>query len=339
MKAIFLKKFGKSTEAFEMREVPKPEPSGGEVLIKVEGFGLNYADVMARLGLYDDCPKLPTVLGYDVVGRIEKVGKDVGHLKEGDRVLGLTRFGGYAEYAVADARVVSSIGDDVNIADGAALATQLSTAYYAAYEAVNLFEGDLVLVHAAAGGVGNGIVQLCKLKGCKVIATAGSDQKIEMLKKMGVDYPINYRTENYVDRIKELGLHKKVDVVFDSIAGDNIGKGYKMLNAGGRLVMYGASKLSESTNKLIVLKNALQFGIYHPAEFMMSSKSILGVNMLRIADNKPSIIQRCMTEVVSLYNNKKIQLIPGSIYGIDQLAEAHAMLENRSTMGKLAIHW
>jgi NADPH:quinone reductase-like Zn-dependent oxidoreductase len=339
MKAIYLIKNGKSEIAFEQRETPMPVLHDNSVLIQVEGFGLNYADVMARLGLYDDCPPLPAILGYDVVGRIHQVGKKVSGFQIGDRVLALTRFGGYAEYAVADARVISKIGDNVDIAHATGLATQYTTAYYCAYEAVNLFAGDWALVHAAAGGVGNGIAQLCLRKGVNIIATAGSEDKIQLLRSMGIDKVINYRKEDYVEKIKEWGLHKKIDAVFDSIAGDNVGKGFKMLNAGGRLVMYGASKLSESTNKLVVLKNALQFGIYHPAEFMMSSKSILGVNMLRIADNKPEIIQRCMNEIVKLYDEKQIQPLPGKVYPLSALAQAHNDLENRITMGKMAIRW
>ena len=339
MKAIYLVKNGKSEQAFEQREVPDPICSDDQVLITVEGFGLNYADIMARLGLYDDCPKLPTIIGYDVVGVIEKIGKNVIGYQIGDRVLALTRFGAYATKAVADARVISKIGNDVDIAQATGLATQYSTAYYCAYEAVNIFPDDVVLVHAAAGGVGNGIAQLSKLKGAIVIATAGSDEKIKLLRNMGMDHVINYRKEDYVTKIKSIGLHKKVDVVFDSIAGDNIGKGFKMLNAGGRLVIYGASKLTESTNKLIVLKNALQFGIYHPAEFMMASKSMIGVNMLSIADNKPEIIQRCMNGIVKLFEQKQIKPLEGKIYGIEELVQAHNDLENRKTIGKMAVKW
>jgi NADPH:quinone reductase-like Zn-dependent oxidoreductase len=340
MKAVFLNSTGKSEKVFEVKETPQPKAHKGAVGIKVEAFGLNFADVMARLGLYDDCPKLPTILGYDVVGTIDEVGEGVTNFAKGDRVIGLTRFGGYAQYAVADTRAIAKIPSSIDVNTATAMATQWTTAYYAAYEAVNIFSGDNVLVHAAAGGVGNGIVQLALLKGATLIATVGSDDKAALIKALGAQHVINYNKENYVEKIKELGLYKKIDLVYDSIAGSNIGKGFKMLNAGGKVVMYGASKLTDNSwNKLNVLKNALAFGIYHPAEFMMTSKSILGVNMLHIADNKPEIISRCMNAVVALYNEGKIKPIIGDTFGIDDLATAHNALQNRATVGKLAVKW
>jgi NADPH:quinone reductase-like Zn-dependent oxidoreductase len=340
MKAVFLTGTGKSEKVFEVREVDNPSIHKGCVGITVEAFGLNFADVMARLGLYDDCPKLPTILGYDVVGTIDAISAGVEGFEIGDRVIGLTRFGGYAQYAVADARAIAKIPASIDVNTATAMATQWSTAYYAAYEAVNIFPGDNILVHAAAGGVGNGIVQLALLKGAAVIATVGSDDKAALVKGLGAQHVINYNREDYVEEIKKLGLYKKIDLVYDSIAGSNIGKGFKMLNAGGKVVMYGASKLTDNSwNKLNVLKNALAFGIYHPAEFMMTSKSILGVNMLHIADNKPEIISRCMNAVVALYNEGKIKPIIGDTFGINDLAKAHDALQNRNTVGKLAVKW
>lgn len=339
MKAMVLTGYGKADKVFECREMPEPNMLDHQVKIKVKAFGLNYADVMARLGLYNECPKPPVVLGYDVVGEIEAVGKEVKNWHIGQQAIALTRFGGYAEYVVADQRAIAEVPANIDSAAATGLATQYTTAYYATHELVNIFPGDVVLVHAAAGGVGSGILQMCLLKGATVIATAGSDEKINWLKSMGATYTVNYRKQDYVEEIKKWGPHQKVDIVFDSIAGSNIGKGFKMLNAGGRLVMYGVSKLSESTNPLIVLKNALSFGIYHPAEFMMSSKSILAVNMLNIADHKPEIIQRCMQASVAYYASGKIDVPHTKVVPLSALAEMHAALENRSTMGKIAVMW
>src|ERR1700722_7562343 len=129
MKAIYIVKHGSADNSFEFREVPKPEPKVGEVLIKVEGFGLNFADVMARKGMYKEAPAPPSLIGYDVCGTVERVGSNVTDLAEGDRVTALTRFGGYAEYALTDARAVAKIPANINIAEATTLTTQYCTAY------------------------------------------------------------------------------------------------------------------------------------------------------------------------------------------------------------------
>src|SRR5262249_54249572 len=168
MKALVLVRHGSPAEAFELREQPDPEPNAGQVRIAVEAFGLNYADVSARQGTYQDAPPIPCVIGYDVVGRIDRLGAGVGGLQTGQRVAALTRFGGYATSAVTDARAVIPIPEDMDAAVAAALPTQGSTAYYCAEEMVRLYAGDHVLIQAAAGGVGTLLVQLCKARGCVV---------------------------------------------------------------------------------------------------------------------------------------------------------------------------
>ena len=166
MKAAVLVKNGAASTAFEMQEVPKPIAKPGEVLIKVAAFGLNFADVMARKGLYKEAPPLPCILGYDVAGIIDAVGEGVLTLKIGDRVTAMTRFGGYAEYAVTNARAVAIIPDYLPLTTATALATQYCTAVYAAAELVNLYPGDKVLVQSGAGGVGSALIQYAQYKQC-----------------------------------------------------------------------------------------------------------------------------------------------------------------------------
>ena len=151
MRAMYLVRTGDAAQAFELREAPTPEPGTGQVRVAVEGFGLNYADVSARQGLYQDAPPMPSVIGYEVVGRIDAVGADVQDLNVGQRVTALTRFGGYATHALTDARAVAPIAEDMDVGMAAALPTQGCTAYYMAEEMVRLHPGDHVLVHAAAG--------------------------------------------------------------------------------------------------------------------------------------------------------------------------------------------
>jgi NADPH:quinone reductase-like Zn-dependent oxidoreductase len=334
MEAIYLVKNGKPEVAFEKRAIKLAQPQKGEVSIEVEAFGLNFADVVARLGMYRECPPLPTVVGYEVVGRVIKITEGVDHVKEGDRVVAFTIFGGYATHVNTDARAVVKISEDYDTGKALALAVQYCTAYYASHVATNIFEGDKVLVQAAAGGVGTALVQLCKLKGCKVYGTAGSAEKIEYLKNLGVDHPINYREKEFDAEIKE-----KLDVVFDSIGGKTFKKGLKLLDFGGSMVSFGAASQLEANNFFQKVKFGLSFGFYHPVVFIMNSRTLAGVNMLKIGKHKPEILQYCMQNVVKLAEEGKINPHVGGMYTIDQLNEAHIALETRATIGKVGVSW
>lgn len=333
MKALFLVRNGKTEEAFELRDIKITEPGDNEVGVEVEAFGLNFADVMARLGLYKDCPPLPTIIGYETVGRVLKIGKKITHVKEGDRVIAFTRFGGYSQYVITQEKAVVKIDEHYDVVKALALATQYCTAFYACSVATNVLPGEKVLVQAAAGGVGTALVQLCKLKGAVIYGTAGSPSKIEYLKQQGVDFPINYN-EKSIDQIPE-----KMDVVFDSLGGADFKKGFNLLNQGGRLVGYGAASQTEGQNIFGLLKLGIGFGIYHPVQLLMESRAIIGVNMLRIADYKPNTLQYCMEQVVALAEAEKIDPTVGGLYGIDDIGKAHSDLEKRKTIGKLGIKW
>jgi NADPH:quinone reductase-like Zn-dependent oxidoreductase len=334
MEVIYLIKNGKPEKAFERRLINLKEPDRDEVSIEVEAFGLNFADVVARLGMYRDCPPLPTVIGYEVVGRVIKKGSEANHLSLGDRVLGFTIFGGYATHVVTKAKAVVKIEDNYPVVKALALAVQYCTAYYAINYAANVFENDRVLIQAGAGGVGTAIIQLCKLKNCKIYATAGSPEKVEYLKKQGVDFPINYKEKDFSTEIKE-----KLDVVFDSIGGKTFKKGLKLLDYGGRMVAFGAASQLEAGNIFSKIKFGLSFGFYHPVVFIMNSKTLAGVNMLKIGQFKPDILQNCMQNVVKLAQEGKIDPHVGGIYPVDKLNEAHTALEMRKTVGKIGILW
>lgn len=340
MKAAVLVKFGSVDKAFEMRELPTPEPKANEVLIKAEGFGLNYADIMAIKGLYNDCPPLPAVIGYEVVGHVEKLGSDAKGVKVGDRVVGFSRFGGYATHVVTQDKAVVQIPDDMGLAEAAALATQYCTAYFVAIEQANIKQGEHILIQAAAGGVGTALVQLGKWKGCVMYGTAGSDKKLQYLKEQGVQHPINYQTTDFAEEIKKLRGEKKLDAVFDSLGGKSFKKGVGLLAAGGKIVAFGAAEMSgESKSYLKMIKLGLNFGIYHPVYLMMKTIGLIGVNMLQIADNKPEILERCLKAVVELNKQGILKPVSGGIFSIDKLADAHRLLESRQSIGKVVVKW
>ena len=359
MKAIYLTKYGNSADAFETRETAIPKAEHGEVVIKVACFGLNFADVVARRGLYPDAPKNPAVLGYDVAGIISEVGAGVTDFKIGQRVTAMTRFGGYAEYAKANQAGVATLPDTMDFETATIFGAQGCTAYHCAFETVNLHEGDRVLIHAAAGGVGALLVQMAKYKKCIVYGTA-STSKMDYLKQIGVDVPIDYTKEDFFEVIKNpevLGMRYEVptestsnpipqtsnliDVVFDSIGGQTFKKSFKLLDSGGRIVTFGAAEQmnGNKTSKLSGLKLAFGFGIFSPIQLLMASKAIIGVNMLKIADNRPHIIKRCLTEIIKLTDAGIIKPKIAKVFSADNIVEAHDFLESRQSIGKVVVKW
>ncbi|HTQ66963.1 MAG TPA: zinc-binding dehydrogenase [Puia sp.] len=338
MKAIFLIRKGDPFTSFETREIPVPKPGAGEILIRVEGFGLNFADVLARRGLYPDAPPMPCVLGYDVVGVVTETSDDATNFKPGDRVTSMTHFGGYAEYAVAPSLLSAKIPDSMPAGEATALTVQYCTAYYAAAETVNLYPGDKVLIHAAAGGVGTALLQYCKYKGCEIFATAGSQAKLDMLQAAGADHVINYTTEDFSKRILEITGKKGVQVIFDSVGGITTKKGFRLLTPGGNLIIYGAASFS-GTNIFGKIKNLIGFGFYHPLKIMGSSKTITGINMLKIALNKPAAFKRCLDNVVKLYEEGVFKPVAGGLFPASEIGKAHDLLESRRTTGKITVFW
>lgn len=340
MKTYTIVKYGEPEKAFELQQKPTPVPASNEILIAVEAFGINFADIMARNGLYQDAPPLPSVVGYEVVGRVEVCGSDVKNkLEKGTRVVAFTRFGGYATHVVTDERAVVPIGENMDAGEACALAVQYTTAWFCAEEMTRLRKGNHVLVQAAAGGVGTALVQLCKRHGCIIYGTAGSEKKLEYLRELGVDHPINYNKSDFLEEVKKI-RPEGLDVAFDSIGGKSFRKSFKSLNKGGRIVSYGISEnLGGSLQIFDTLKMVFNFGIYHPILLLLHSRGMTGVNMLRIADYHPDWLKVCLESVVDLLHKGEIKPVVGGVFSADKLAEAHRFVESRQSMGKVIVKW
>ncbi|NND08719.1 MAG: zinc-binding dehydrogenase [Saprospiraceae bacterium] len=339
MKAAFLVKYGDASSAFEIREVPRPKPKDQQVLIEVEAFGLNFADVMARLGLYKAAPPLPSLLGYDVVGTIVECGPAVTEFQTGDRVTALTRFGGYAEFAVAESSVLGKIPPSMPAGVATALSTQYCTAFFLARELANVQAKDQVLVHAAAGGVGTALVQIAKHQGCEVFGTCSSAEKVAYLRDHNVDHPINYRQHDFAEKVTEILGNGGLDVIFDPVGGKSVKKGFRLLGAGGRILTYGVSSMNQAKSVFGKLHVLGQFGFYHPVQFLSKSRGMIGVNMLTIADQKPHKISRVMKQVISMTEAGILQPHVGGEYPAEHIGDAHAHLESRKSMGKIIVKW
>jgi NADPH:quinone reductase-like Zn-dependent oxidoreductase len=337
MRAAQLVKHGNSPSCFAIIETEKPTPKPGEVLIKVKAFGLNYADVMARQGLYQDAPPLPSVLGYDVVGVVESTGANVSTDWIGKHVVAVTEFGGYAEYAVANEFAIAEVPADMPLASAAALATQYATAYYAAYVLSNVQPGDHVFINAAAGGVGLALIQFCKLKNCVIHGSVSNNKKADLIKSMGVRHVINTSKQNIYEELQK--LHRQLDVIFDGVGGKMTKAGFRSLRAGGRHVFLGGSQLTEGKGIVNTLKFVWSLGFYTPVQFLTQSKSMLGINMLKLIRSNPQRMQALLAGVIQLLNDKKITMPIGESFPADRLFEAHQYLQNRQSIGKIVVTW
>ena len=337
--AFFLTKKGAAAEAFELRKFDIPEPTGNKVLVEAEAFGLNYADVMARRGLYREAPPMPCIVGYEVVGKIIACGPDANKENLNKRVVAFCRFGGYAKHVITDDYATVGVGDQDSI-ELLALCTQVVTAYYMAEYLTPIHSIDRVLIHAAAGGVGSILIQLAKMKGAEVIAKVGQKEKEQFVRDLGADHVINYRDSDYSDQLESYLDGGRIDISYNPVAGSTYKKDMKLLGSGGRMILFGGSELANGKWGIFSKLNFVRkMGSLMPIALMMRSKNILGVNMLKIADNKPKVLEHCLQASVKLYTDGKIKPQVGGSYSSDQMAEAHTALESGKTTGKLGIIW
>ena len=337
--AIVLCGIGPSSKAFEKKMVQLPRLLPDEVRIESEAFGLNYADVMARNGLYKEAPPLPCVLGYEMVGIVKEVGMDCPIDWIGKRVLAFSRFGAYAKFVHTKVNAIVEIGD-ISAEIAMSLSTQGVTAYYMSDIISPIRKNERVLIHAAAGGVGSLLIQLAKRRGAIVYAKSGSEEKRELAIKLGADYVINYKTSDYQAALKKLlGAHV-LSASFNPVAGDTIKKDMHFLGPNGRLFLFGGSQMvGGKFGVFSKLKFLFDMGLVLPIALMMRSKSLIGVNMLKIADTHPEIIANCLKEVTDLYKMNEITTHVGGVYSVAQINEAHDFLESGKSMGKITIRW
>src|SRR3954447_12676734 len=242
MRAVVIPRTG-PPEVLEVRELPEPAVGSGEVRIAVKAAGINFADTMARVGLYPDAPKLPCVVGYEVAGEVESVGEGVEGFTVGDRVVGATRFNGYAELVTVPAGQAFPLPKKSSFEEGAAFPVNYGTAYAALVIMGGLKASERVLIHAAAGGVGISATQVARGIGAEIFGTA-SASKHDAIRAQGVDHPIDYRTADFEQEVKRITGGGGVDVIIDATGPTNFRKDYRLLRQGGKLIMYGASELS-----------------------------------------------------------------------------------------------
>lgn len=338
MQAWQLTTHGSPEKVLSLRELPDPDPKPSEVRIRSEGFGLNFADVMAVKGLYRDAPPPPCVLGYEVVGRVEKCGDGVPAELLGKRVLAFTRFGGYAQLACTDHRAVAVIPDDMDLGTAMAMATQGATAWYMAMMAAPVQKGDRVLVHSAAGGVGQLLVQIALHQGCEVFAVAHGAEKMDYLKRLGAQHVIDRKAEDYATAVSKLLGKERLDASFNAVGGTTFKKDLALLGSGGKLVLFGGAERGKG-GALGTLRFVWNMGLVIPIFLMMKSKSLIGVNMLRLSESKPLLVAECMGQALAALREGWLKPRAHPLFTADQLPQALELLGSGKSIGKVAVRW
>jgi len=336
--AYQLHKRGDVRGAFRRSEIRLPNLETNQVLIEIEAFGLNYADVMARKGMYRETPSLPCVLGYEVLGKVISVGSEMHSIWINKRVIAFTRFGGYAKHTITFVDAIAEIGNEVDANSALSLVVQGVTAYYMSSYISPICANDNVLIHAAAGGVGSLLIQMAKNTKATILAKVSSEEKRQYCLEIGADYAINYKTTNYVQEIEKIIGPKQLHVSYNPVWGSTFKKDWRLLGAGSRLFLYGGSQLSEGNLGFISQLNFLRkMGIIVPIFISMQSKSVIGINVLRIADSQPHLLKHCLNEVVNLHNNQQIRPQNGGAFHHSDLVKAHTLLESGKSIGKIIV--
>jgi NADPH:quinone reductase-like Zn-dependent oxidoreductase len=337
MRAVVIEKAG-GPETLALRDLPEPSLSPGRVVVRVRAAGVNFADVMARQGLYPDAPDLPFVPGYEFAGDVEAVGEGVDDLAPGDQVLGGSRFGGYAELVSVRAGDVVRLPEDWSYEEGASLPIAYATAYAALVTFGGLRAGERVLVQAAAGGVGIAAVQIAKLLGAEVYGTA-SASKHEAIRGFGVDQAIDYRTKDFAEESRRLtGENEPFDVILDAIGGNSWRLGYKLLKPGGRLVVFGASAVvtGEKRNYAKAAKALLRTPFFQPIRLASDSKSLIGLNMLRLFDARGSM-DEFIEPLGQWVDQGVLRPVVAATFPLEQAADAHRFIQDRKNVGKVVL--
>jgi NADPH:quinone reductase-like Zn-dependent oxidoreductase len=335
MRAIVLAKHGPPEQALELREWPDPVPGDGQVLIDVRAAGLNFADIAARVGLYPDAPKTPSVMGYEVAGVIEAVGPGVSGFEPGQRVAAATRFTGFAEKAVADARNVLALPDGMSFEQGAAIPVNYGTAYAALGLMACVKPGETVLVQSAAGGVGIAALQVLRDRGGVAIGTC-SAAKHDAVREHGAEHVIDYRSQDVRQEVNRITNGRGVDVVLDALG--EFRQSYSMLATGGRLVMYGASKLVTGDKRNIVkaLRGVATMPRFNALKMVSDSKAVMGLNLLRWWDAEGSI-EKFTRPLMDLMERGVIQPVVSESFPFSRAADAHRFIQERRNVGKVVL--
>lgn len=336
MRQVVIPRYG-GPDVFETREVADPVPGDTEIRIRVRAAGVNFADVLARLGLYPDAPKPPVVVGYEVAGRIDAVGHGVTGFSPGDRVGAMTRFGGYADTVVVPADQAFRFPDVLSDAEAAAVPVNYLTATIALYRMAALAPGETVLIHNAGGGVGIAATQLAQLRRATVIGTA-STFKHDALRSFGIEHAIDYRHANVADEVKKITRGRGVDVILDPIGGHSFTTSYRMLAPLGRLVLFGLSAAAPGKTRNVwrVFRAWMATPRFDPLSLINTNRGVFGLNVGHLWESQRQLAP-LMDMLLAELQAGRLRPVVARTFPLEKAAEAHRFIQDRQNVGKVVL--
>ena len=336
MRQVVISRHG-PPDVLEVREGPDPGPGVGEVRIRVRAAGVNFADVLARLGLYPDAPAPPCVVGYEVAGLVDGIGSSVTGFHDGDRVVALTRFGGYADVVTVPAAQVFHIPDDLSDSEAAAVPVNYLTAAVALYRMAALAPGETVLIHNAGGGVGIAAIQLARLRRATVLGTA-SASKHSALRSFGVEHTIDYRSADVAAAVREITKERGVDVILDPIGGRSFLTSYRMLAPLGRLIIFGLSAAAPGERRSMLRAFTAWFTSprFDPMSLINRNRGVFGLHIGHLWTER-SRLAPVMEMLMSELRAQRIQPVVARTFPLEKASEAHRFIQARQNIGKVVL--
>jgi len=335
MRKVVYPKAG-GVDSIEIIEVEDPEPDAGEVCVRVHRAGVNFAELMMRQGLYGSSPSFPFTPGYETSGVVIGVGEGVTSVKEGDRVLAMTGFGGYSEKVVLPHSRVFIIPDSISFDQAAAMPVTYGTAYHMLVHLGNLAKGETVLIHHAAGGVGTAVAQICEAYGASIVIGTASSPKSDFVESLGMRF-VDRDEEDFVQVCKKMTGGKGVHHAIDPVGGDHLARSYKAMRKGGKLYYFGASAAVKGQNRSRISELKMWWGMprFDPLNLMSSNKAIFGVHMGLLEDQ--SIFQGHLEALSRLLLDGKIDPVIDSVWRFEKISEAQMHMHNRKNKGKIIL--
>lgn len=341
MKAVVLTGTG-GPEVLRAQEWPEPPVGPGEIRIAVRAAGVNFAETLARVGLYPDAPKPPCVLGYEVAGTVESVGAGVDSHAVGDRVVAGARFGGQAELVTVPAEQALPLPERLSFEQGAAFPVNYGTAFAALVLMGGMREGTRVLIHGAGGGVGISATQLARNAGAEVFGTA-SPGKHEAIRAQGVQHAIDYRGKDFAAEVMRITAGEGVDLIVDAQGPTSFRKDYRLLRPGGRLVMYGLSENSNAGARDLpaTLRSLLKMPLatmpwWKSLMLMNENKGVFGLNMLSWWEREGNL-DRVTEPLLADLEAGRLEPVVAESFPFERAGEAHEFIAQRRNVGKVVL--
>jgi NADPH:quinone reductase-like Zn-dependent oxidoreductase len=324
-------------EVLQLSEAPDPTPRAGEVRIRVEACGVNFADALGRMGIYPDAPAIPYVPGYEIAGKVDQVGQGVADIEEGDIVFALTRFGGYSDLVCVPYKQVFRRWEWMSAEDAAGIPVNYLTAYLMLVVMGSLRSGNTVLIHNAGGGVGLAALDICRIFGAKTFGTA-SAHKHAFLKERGLDHVIDYKSREYGEAIRDLTGGRGVEIILEPQGGPHWSKNYRLLTPTGRLINFGISSAATGKRRswLGMVRLIVNWAFFSPAKLMNENRGVLGVNLAHLWA-ETDLLQSAMEQILNWYDEALFRPQIDRSYKFSEAALAHHYIQDRKNIGKVLL--